>query len=105
MQRGSFILVRLVEPKEHYWGRLLEITQAGVFFRGIDVNQIDRFKYQLAKKTAEVAPETLFIPSHRILAISLDETRGSVPSMVENVRLYTALDDDLIIALSVETNG
>ncbi|MCB1041303.1 MAG: hypothetical protein KDC35_00070 [Acidobacteria bacterium] len=97
MKGGAFAVIKVIEPKAQYWGRLIEISPAGVIFRGIEVTMIERYKYQIGKDDCEVFPETLFVPSRRLLCIALDENQGTVPSVIDSIRSYTGLHDDEIM--------
>lgn len=97
MEGGDFIHVSLIEPTERFWGRLVKISEAGVVFRGIDVRQVELFKYQFKHKERTIFPQTLFLPMRRVQKIDLDEAMDSVPSVIQSIQEVTGLEEDDIL--------
>ncbi len=78
--RGAVVLVSLREPREKYWGVLLEITSAGVALSGMDLNAFDDFTRLV--RAGESAQATLvFFPIHRVERVELDLPAGELPSL------------------------
>jgi hypothetical protein len=84
MQPHSVVVVSLHSPKERLWGELLDISNAGVTIRGIDLSGFDDFISQVLHPEGDrIGLPTLFFPMVRIERIALDEPRGSIPSLAE----------------------
>jgi hypothetical protein len=84
MDIHSIVVVSLHSPKEKLWGELVAMNTAGITVRGIDLNSFDDFIRQvLAPEGERVGLPTVFFPMARIERISLDESRGSIPSLCE----------------------
>jgi len=84
MQTHSIVVVSLHTPKERVWGELLEISNAGVTMRGIDLGGFDDFVSQILHPEGDrIGLPTLFFPMLRIERIALDEPHGSIPSLAE----------------------
>ena len=84
MEPHSIVVVSLHSPKERLWGELVEISNAGVTLRGIDLSSFDDFIRQVMHPEGErIGLPTLFFPMQRIERIALDEARGSIPSLAE----------------------
>jgi hypothetical protein len=84
MEPHSVVVVSLHSPKERLWGELLDISNAGVTVRGIDLSGFDDFISQvLHPEEDRIGLPTLFFPMVRIERIALDEPRGSIPSLAE----------------------
>src|SRR5579863_1711206 len=84
MHPHSVVVVSLHSPKERLWGELVEISNAGVTVRGIDLSSFDDFVSQVLHPEGDrIGLPTLFFPMVRIERIALDEPRGSIPSMAE----------------------
>lgn len=84
MQPHSIVVVSLHSPKEKLWGELVDISNAGVTLRGIDLNAFDDFISQVLHPDGDrMGLPTLFFPMLRIERIALDEARGSIPSLAE----------------------
>jgi hypothetical protein len=84
MEPHSIVVVSLHSPKERVWGELVDISNAGVTVRGIDLGSFDDFVSQVLHPEGDrIGLPTLFFPMLRIERIALDEPRGSIPSMAE----------------------
>ena len=75
MEPHSIVVVSLHTPKERIWGELVELQDAGVTVRGIDLISFDDFILQVL--------DPLFFPMQRVERVALDEARGSIPSVAE----------------------
>ncbi len=74
------VLVTLREPREKFWGAVLEITAAGVGVSGINLTAFDDFTSQL-RDGEPVSPGVVFFPMHRVERIELDQANGEIPSL------------------------
>ncbi len=84
MEAHSIVVVSLHSPKERLWGELLDISNAGITMRGIDLSAFDDFISQVLHPEGDrIGLPTLFFPMLRIERIALDEARGSIPSLAE----------------------
>jgi len=84
MQPHSIVVISLHSPKEKLWGELMDISNAGVTLRGIDLSSFDDFVSQILHPDGDrMGLPTLFFPMLRIERIALDEARGSIPSLAE----------------------
>jgi hypothetical protein len=84
MDPHSIVVVSLHSPKERLWGELVDISNAGVTVRGIDLGSFDDFVSQVLHPEGDrIGLPTLFFPMLRIERIALDEARGSIPSMAK----------------------
>jgi hypothetical protein len=84
MEPHSIVVVSLHSPKEKLWGELLDISNAGITMRGIDLASFDDFVRQVLHPEGDrMGLPTLFFPMVRIERIALDESRGSIPSLAE----------------------
>lgn len=82
MEPHSVVVVSLHSPKERLWGELLDISNAGVTVRGIDLSGFDDFVSQILHPEGDrIGLATLFFPMVRIERIALDEPHGSIPSL------------------------
>ena len=82
MQPHSIVVISLHSPKEKLWGELVDISNAGVTLRGIDLSSFDDFVSQILHPDGDrMGLPTLFFPMQRIERIALDEPHGSIPSL------------------------
>ena len=88
MEPNDFVILHLLEPKELFWGRLIRLDTAGVVIRGIDLKQVDSFKYELKATSRSIFPQTVFYPMRRIMQIARDEWVDDIPSIVDGMLQY-----------------
>ena len=85
---GTLVLVTLNNPREKFWGSILELTPAGLSIRGIDLNSFDDFAGQV-KAGDPVTAGSVFFPMHRIERVDLDAHNGEFPSLEERFQNKT----------------
>jgi hypothetical protein len=78
--RGAVVLITLREPREKYWGAVLEINTAGVSLSGIALSAFDDFA-RLVRDGEPACPGVVFFPLHRVERIELDLPSGEIPSL------------------------
>lgn len=83
MRENSIVVVNLLGPNERFFGRLQELTTAGITIRGIDLSAFDDWMNQLGQDEPVLKPSTVFFPLHRVEKIILDESVGPMPSLRE----------------------
>jgi hypothetical protein len=79
---GTIVLITLNNPREKFWGAILDLTPAGISIRGIDLNSFDDFIAQL-RGGEHVGPAAVFFPMHRVERVELDVRNGEIPSLQE----------------------
>ncbi len=89
LQPGSPIIVALHSPREKCWGLLDEISAAGVFLRGLDLNAFDDWIRSVIHDEPFIGFTDLFFPVWRVERIARDEASGGVPSLYEQVEQRT----------------
>lgn len=89
IQPGSAVILVLHSPREKCWGMLDEITQAGVFLRGLDLNAFDSWVHAVAHDEPFIGLGDLFFPMWRVERISKDEAAGEMPSLSQQVERRT----------------
>ena len=97
IQRGDPIVLILHSPKEKYWGMLDEISTAGVFLRGLDLNALDDWIAAVLHKEPFIGLTSLFFPMWRIERVSRDEAAGGIASLYEQVERRTGLTVDELL--------
>lgn len=89
LKRGTPILVVLHSPREKCWGMLDEITAAGVFLRGLDLNAFDEWIRTILHNEPFIGVATLFFPMWRVERIGRDEATGGLPSLAQQAEQRT----------------
>lgn len=94
MKKGSIVIVNLQNPKEKVLGVLLEINNAGIIIRGIDVHSFNDWtnSFLNEKDDVSITPTTVFYPMHRVLSCYIDEDSGSVPSFSTQFKMKTSIN-------------
>lgn len=82
IEQGSLVVVHCLGPREKLWGVLLRLDQVGAVVRGLDLNTVEDW---MAQETAGleplIGPSTVFLPTHRLERIYLDEASGLAASI------------------------
>ena len=86
---GMAVIVVLHSPREKSSGILDEITPAGVFLRGLDLNSFDDWLRAVAHDEPFVGLNDQFFPMWRVERLSRDEASGGVPSLYEQIEQRT----------------
>ena len=86
---GTAVVLVLHSPREKCWGLLDEITTAGVFLRGLDLNSFDDWLHSLLHDEPFVGLNDHFFPLWRVERLTRDETVAGVPSLYEQAERRT----------------
>jgi len=92
---SAFVLATLADPREKFWGRLLDLDQRGIVLCGVPLDSFDDFIRQLRAGEAAV-PVTVFYPMQRVHSIGLERFDGPVPSLAERFRQETGADPETV---------
>ncbi len=79
---GVLVLVTLNNPREKFWGAILDVSPSGVSLRGIDLNSFDDFAGMVRSGEA-VTASAVFFPMHRLERMEADARNGDIPSLRE----------------------
>lgn len=77
---GAVVLVTLREPREKFWGAVLDVSAAGVEISGIGLAAFDDFTHQV-RDGEDVNAAVVFFPMHRVERMELDIANGEIPSL------------------------
>src|SRR5918999_1596979 len=89
IEAGAAVVVVLHSPREKCWGVLDEISAAGVFLRGLDLNAFDDWVRAVTHDEPFIGLADLFFPMWRVERISRDESAGGVLSLTEQAEQRT----------------
>ncbi len=89
IQPSTAVIIVLHSPREKCWGLLDEITPAGVFLRGLDLNAFDSWLHAVTHDEPFFGLGDLFFPMWRVERIAKDEASGEVPSLSQQVERRT----------------
>ncbi|MGI8656191.1 MAG: hypothetical protein ACR2LC_13360 [Pyrinomonadaceae bacterium] len=83
IEAGACVMLVLHSPREKCWGVLDELSAAGVFLRGLDLNAFEAWTWAVAHDEPFIGLGDLFFPMWRVERVTLDESAGEVPSLAE----------------------
>jgi hypothetical protein len=86
---GTPVLVYLHTPREKVFGVLMSLQPAGIALRGIDLNALDDFVRQEARRETGLGLVTLFYPMSRVERMERDETVGGIEGIADRFRRET----------------
>jgi len=89
---NSFVIVHLTNPKEQFWGLLLDIKTYGITVKGINLNSFEDWARQVKLKEKNMDVVTVFFPMHRVEKIFLDEDMGILPSLVHQFKEISGVE-------------
>ena len=92
---SAFVLATLANPREKFWGRLLDLDSRGVVLCGVLLDSFDDFVRQLRNGETAV-PVTVFYPMHRIQSVELERSDGPVPSLLQRFQQETGADPETV---------
>jgi hypothetical protein len=83
---SAFVLATLGNPREKFWGRLVDLDLRGIVLCGVLLESL---------RSGEAAvPVTIFYPMHRVHSVELERSDGLVPSLLERFRQETGADPE-----------
>jgi len=88
---GVLVLVSLNNPREKFWGAILDVSPSGVSLRGIDLNSFDDFA-GMVRSGEPVTASAVFFPMHRLERMEADVRNGDIPSLRERFELKAGRD-------------
>jgi hypothetical protein len=91
IETGEIVVIVLHSPREKIFGVMREISAAGVFVRGIDLNAFDDWARAVANDEPFFGMNDYFFPMWRVERITRDESSGEIPSMAEQFEQKTGL--------------
>ena len=89
IREGTAVVIVLHTPREKCWGVLDEISAAGVFLRGLDLNAFDDWVRATAHDEPFMGLTDLFFPMWRVERVTRDEPSDEIPSLSEQAERRT----------------
>lgn len=88
---GVLVLVTLNNPREKFWGAILDLGVAGISVRGIELASFEDVVSAVVSGDP-LSAAGLFFPMHRVERIELDLPEGALPSLSQRFSSRTGLD-------------
>lgn len=87
---GTIVLVTLNNPREKFWGAVVELAPAGLTIRGLDLDCFEDSAAQVQTGEA-IGPSLVFYPMQRVERIELDASAPGIPSLAERFASKTGI--------------
>jgi hypothetical protein len=91
VETGESVIIILQNPREKIVGVLHEISNSGIFVRGVDLTYFDDWTRSIANNEPYLPMQDYFFPMWRVERISRDESSFEMPSMAEQFEQRTGL--------------
>jgi hypothetical protein len=88
---GAIVIAILANPREKFWGAILQLSPVGLSMRGVDLSSFETFIAQI-RDGEPFAAGAMFFPMHRIERLELDLPEGSLPSLAQRFAQKTGQD-------------
>jgi hypothetical protein len=88
---GVVVIATLANPREKFWGAMLQLSDVGLSMRGVDLNSFDDFTSQI-REGEPFAAGVMFFPMHRVERLELDLPEGTLPSLAQRFAQNTGQD-------------
>lgn len=85
------MIVTLANPREKFWGAILQLSPVGLSLRGVDLASFDDFIVQI-RDGEPFSAGVMFFPMHRLERIELDLPEGTIPSLAQRFAQKTGQD-------------
>ena len=88
---GALVIATLSNPREKFWGAILNLAAEGLSLRGVDVASFDDLASQVKSGEAFTSGVVIF-PMHRIERMELDLPEGNLLSLAQRFAEKTGKD-------------
>jgi hypothetical protein len=88
---GVLVIATLTNPREKFWGAILQLSGEGLSLRGVDVAGFDDLASQV-KNGEPFTSGVVFFPMHRVERMELDLPEGDILSLAQRFAQMTGHD-------------
>lgn len=92
IETGESVIIILHTPREKIFGILHEISAAGVYLRGIDLNYFDEWTRAIANGEQYLPMQDYFLPMWRVERMTRDESSAGLLSLAQQFEQRTNLN-------------
>ncbi len=85
------MIATLSNPREKFWGAILQLSAEGLALRGVDVASFDDLALQI-KNDEPFTSGVVFFPMHRLERMELDLPEGNILSLAQRFAEKTGKD-------------
>ncbi|MBI1741404.1 MAG: hypothetical protein HY233_13425 [Acidobacteriales bacterium] len=101
---GAIVIVTLSNPREKFWGAILDISSEGLSLRGVDVASFDDL-VSLIKDGDSFTSGVVFFPMHRVERMELDLPESNILSLSQRFAQKTGQDPAPILTAGFLASG
>ena len=83
IEANTSVILVLHSPREKVWGVLEDISNSGVYVRGLDLNAFEDYIGAIQRHEDFIGLSDQFFPLWRVERIIKDEMMGGVPALAE----------------------
>ncbi len=87
---GSIVIATLSNPREKFWGMILDLAAEGLSLSGAELASFEDLTV-MVRDGEPFTPAVVFFPMHRIERVELDLPDGSLPSLSQRFLSKTGL--------------
>ena len=102
-QPGAMVLLTLGNPREKFWGAILNLNGQGLSLSGIELGSFEDL-VSMIKAGDPASSGVVFFPMHRIERVELDLPNDNVPSLSQRFTAKTGLDPASVFTRHLEHN-
>jgi hypothetical protein len=88
---GALVIATLTNPREKFWGAILQLAGEGISLRGVEVASFDELALQV-KNGEPFTSGVVFFPMHRVERMELDLPEGNILSLAQRFAEKTGQD-------------
>jgi hypothetical protein len=102
-QAGTMVVLTLGNPREKFWGAILNLSPEGLSLCGIELASFDDL-VSMVNEHEPFSPGVVFFPMHRVERMELDLADGNIPSLAQRFAAKTGLDPSTVLVRSIEAH-
>lgn len=102
--QGAIVIVTLCNPREKFWGMVLELAGQGLSISGAELASFEDLTV-MVRDGEPFTPAVVFFPMHRIERIELDLPDGNLPSLSQRFHGKTGLEPSVVLSVSASKDA
>ena len=88
---GALVIATLTNPREKFWGAILNLSPVGLSLRGVDLSSFDDFIAQI-RDGEPFNSGVMFFPMLRLERLEMDLPEGNILSLAQRFAQKTGQD-------------
>lgn len=88
---GALVIATFTNPREKFWGAILQLTAEGIGLRGVEISSFDDLALQI-KNGEPFTSGVVYFPMHRLERMELDLPEGNILSLAQRFVEKTGQD-------------